>query len=182
MCDYEEYSRIDARENEIIRNILQKCEDKDIQIIANNDFFGEKVSPRLTKFRDAIKIARVEKRIEQMCIELKDLYKKRKYSMLINKINLISDDRIYFLDKKEQQVLAEKITDTFRECNYFIDDLFGDITIPQWELAHLMCSLAYHYSFFDQLIEYLLSIDYKDDRSAKQRYEYLIKDKLHHNK
>ena len=181
MCKYKEYSRIDEREDEIIHHVLQKCEEKDVNFLVGAGGYGEEINSRFEEFRKSLKKAQFEMLIKVICSELKRLYMCQKYPVIVNKLNLLSSDSTYFAYEKGQRVFADEVMDTFRDCNYFIEDLFGNISAPQWEVAHRICDLANEYGFSQEVVDFILSMDFNDDRSAKQRYEILLEKMSNHD-
>lgn len=175
MCQYKEYSHIDERENEIIHSVIQKCEEKDINSVVRIGGFGGEINYRFEEFRKTLKNAQVERLVQKICMELRQLHASKKYSVLIDKLNLISSDSTYFTSEKGHHFFVDEVMDTFRDCNYFIDDLYANICPPQWEIAHRMCDLANECCFTQGIIEFISSIDFNGDCSAKQRYEILLK-------
>ena len=78
-----------------------------------------------------------------------------------------------------KRFLVDDIFNTIKECNFFIDDLFGSISYSQWDVAHQMCELSNDYNFSDEVIDFINGMNFKDDQSAKERYDFLIQNKLH---
>jgi len=178
MCEYHMYSHIDDHEDEIIFNLLQKCDEKDIHRIADIHFVDEKENLRFVKFKNKFREKRLETLVSNMCSDLRILYSEKKYPVIMDKINAVSREDNYAIVKEGKRYLAEDILDTIKECNFFIDDLFGNISYSQWSLAHQICELSNDYNFSDQLREYINNMDFNADRSAQERYTYLIQKKL----
>ena len=129
-------------------------------------------------FIDNFNKIRTEKYISDTCDEFLKLYNERNYSALIEKINCLSREPVYSTVLDEKRILIPKIFKTIKKCNFFIDDLFETISEPQWTIAHQICDLSREYNFSNEVAEFINKIDYKDDQSARQRYSYLLKDKL----
>ena len=85
---------------------------------------------------------------------------------------------MYSIRENGKQVLDKDILDAINECNFFIDDLFGTISDPQWGVAHRICHLSVECNFANQIIEYINSLEFDNNQSAKDRYTYLLNDKL----
>ena len=179
MCEYHNYSQIDEREKEIILNLLKKCDEKDIHRIADINYPGEKENSRLIQFRNAFREARLEMFVSNLCSDLKNIYREKKYPVMIDRLNSISRNTIYSTVLEGKRFLVDDIFNTIKECNFFIDDLFGSISYPQWDVAHQMCELSNDYNFLDEVIDFINGINFKDDQSAKERYDFLIQNKLH---
>ncbi len=179
MCRYHMYSHIDEREKEIISNLLQKCDEKDIHRMVDISFADDKDNSRLIQFRETFMEIRIEMFVSKMCSDLKKLYKDKKYSAILDKLNSISRNNIYSTTEERRRILVNDILSTIEECNFFIDDLFGDISYSQWDVAHQICELSNEYSFSDKLIDFIKSINFKGDKSAEERYNFLLQNKFH---
>ncbi len=101
--------------------------------------------------------------------------------MIIDRLNTVSRNSIYSKVEEGKRFLVDDIFNTIKECNFFIDDLFGNISYSQWEVAHQICELSNDYNFSNEVIIFINDIDFKDDQSAKERYEFLIQNKLRSN-
>ena len=171
MCRYEEFSDIDNRENEIIENIIKKCDGGEMHFLLD---FPYNECQRFGDFRNKLRMAYDCEMVDQMINNLSDSYANKKYAQL--------HDLLYELDMKnvfaENDKLNDKITSSIKENNYFIEDLFGSMEWSQWEVAHKICELAMRYNFAEDVIAYIKSIDYTIDKSATDRYEFLLKNKL----
>lgn len=174
MCKYDKFSQIDERENEIILNLLQKCDEKDLYRISDLGFPDERDNKRFEQFRNKFRDENKKKHIATMCLELRNLHIEKKFSNLLDKLIAISRESIYSNREFGKHILDKDILDTIIECNFFIDDLFGTITDPQWGVAHRICDLSIEYDFSDKIIEYIKNLDFASDQSAKERYTILL--------
>lgn len=159
--------------------MLQKCDEKDIHRMVDIGFEDDKDNPRLIQFRKNFMEIRIEMFVSKMCADLKKLYKDKKYSAIVDKLNSISRNSIYSTIKEGKRFLLNDIFSTIKECNFFMDDLFGDISYSQWDVAHQICELSNEYSFSDELIDSIKSINFKGDKSAEERYNFLLQNKFH---
>ena len=100
---------------------------------------------------------------------------------MIDRLNSISRNTIYSKAVEGKRFLIDDIFNTIKGCNFFIDDLFGSISYPQWDVAHQMCELSNDYNFSDEVIDFINSMNFEDDKSAKERYDFLIQNKLRSN-
>lgn len=178
MCKYHTYSHIDEREKELIFNLLQKCDEKDIYMFSEIILDGEKEPPRLTQFRNAFVKTRLNLLISNMCSELDNLYKEKRYPVITDRLNTISRGNIYYNVNDGKYFLNENILVAIKECNFFIDDLFGNVSPSQWNVALQICDLSKQYNFSDELILFINDLDFKNDKSAEDRYTFLIQNKL----
>ena len=171
MCEYEELSGINDREDEIIENIVEKCVEKEIQFLLDYPFKG---CQRFADFRKKFKMAYEHNEIRKMAKKLDDSNVNRNYTELYECLCEI-DGKVVFAKNNS---LEKYIFDVFKSNNFFIDNLFGTIDPSQWDVALKVCELALRYGFYEDIIAYIKSIDYKNDKSARERYDYLIEKKL----
>ena len=75
-------------------------------------------------------------------------------------------------------MLKNSLELTVKSNKFFIENLFATIDIPQWEVAHKICEVAVRFGFAEDVATFIKSIDYKDDNSAKERYDFLLTKKL----
>lgn len=183
MCEYQSYSQIDLHEEKIIINLLKKCDEIEIYRIADESHPCEKESPRFTRFRKAFREARNKSLVSNMCFDLKSMYEEKEYHAIGDRLSSISRGRIYSkaedsTSEGSKRCLVDDIFNTIKECNFFLDDLLGSISYEQWDVALQMCDLSKEYNFSDKVIDFIKSIDFKGDQSTKERYDFLIQNKL----
>ena len=171
MCRYEEFSDIDNRENIIIKNIIKKCADREMHFLLD---FSYNECQRFNDFRKKLKIAYEREMVAQMINNLCDSYINKKYAKLYDYLYELQIKNIFVENNK----LNREIINNIKKNNYFIEDLFGTMEYSQWEIAHIICELAVQYNFDVELIAYIKSLDCTNDKSAAERYAFLLENKL----
>ena len=175
MCKYVQFSDIDNRENIIIDNILAKCEQKELYHLMDFPFVG---CNRFQMFCQKLTEEYNKKQINILVNSINDFYKNAEYSKLYNCLRDLGGSEIY----APQGNLDNYIKKAIESNNFFIDDLFATIDEAKWDVVLIMCDISKKYSFDDLVVNYIRTIDYKNDISAKERYEFLLKNKLESNK
>ena len=175
MCKYEKFSDINNREGVIIDNVLEKCEEKEIHYLIDLPFGG---CERYLSFSKKLKATYESKQISTMANNLNNSYRNGKYSELYDLLCDIERRSLFALNSN----LPEDVLNVIKSNKFFIENLFDTIDIPQWEVAHKICDVAVRFGFAADVAAYIESIDYKADVSAKERYEYLLNDKLNYRK
>ena len=178
MCWYSTISHIDEHESKIIHNCIQKCNNETLRKLDYWDFRLSEETARLRNFADSLFDAIRKKHISIMTFELKNLYKSKKYHLLLDKLVAVSNENLYSYSNDEKNFLRSDILDTIIECNFFIDDLFGTISYDQWGVAHRICEISIKYHFSDKVIEYIRGLDFNGNRSAKEKYDALLINKF----
>ena len=171
MCKYERFSDINNREDVIIENVLEKCEEKEIHYLIDLPFGG---CERYLSFSKKLKATYDSKQISTMANNLNDSHRNGKYSELYDLLCEIERRSLFALNSN----LPEDVLNVIKSNKFFIENLFATIDIPQWEVAHKICDVAVRFCFAEDVVAYIKSIDYKADISAKERYEYLLNNKL----
>jgi len=174
MCQYEELSDINCREDEIIDNILNKCNDKDVIFLLDYPYRG---CQRFVVFRERFKTAYKHNEIRKMIKNLKNSYVNKKYAELCDCLRELDRGAIFV----ENKGLNSEIVDIIKSNKFFIDDLSGTIEVSQWEAAHIICEIAVRYNFAEDVITFIRSKDYGTDQSTTERYMFLLKNKLSDN-
>ena len=129
---------------------------------------------RFSDFRKKFRIAYKRKVVDKMISDLDDSYVNKKYAKLYDLLNELEMKNVFV----ENDKLNEKIVNSIEENHYFIEDLFGTMELSHWKVAHKICELAVRYNLAENVIAYINSIDYTCDKSATDRYEFLLKNKL----
>ena len=155
----------------IIENVLEKCEEKEIHYLIDLPFGG---CERYLSFSKKLKATYDSKQISTMANNLNDSHRNGKYSELYDLLCEIERRSLFALNSN----LPEDVLNVIKSNKFFIENLFATIDIPQWEVAHKICDVAVRFCFAEDVVAYIKSIDYKADISAKERYEYLLNNKL----
>lgn len=171
MCQYESLSCINNREDEIINNLIEKCVETEIHFLLDYPFEG---CQRFADFRKKFTVAYEQNEIKKMINNLNDLYANKNYAKLYDWLGELARRAVF----SKNNTLDKEILAVIKANNFFIEDLFATIAPSQWEVAHKICELALRYGFYEDIIAYIKSIDYKNDKSAMERYDYLIEKKL----
>lgn len=171
MCQYEEFSNINNREDDIIENILVKCNEEEIYYIMDMPFGG---CERYISFSNKFKATYEKKQILKMVNNLNSSHLNGKYSELYDFLCEI-ERRVLFAVNNN---LHSDVLNVIKSNKFFIENLFDTIDIPQWQVAHKICEVAVRFGFAEDVATYIKSIDYKDDNSAKERYDFLLYNKL----
>ncbi len=171
MCKYEKFSDINNRENVIIENVLEKCEEKEIHYLIDLPFGG---CERYLSFSKKLKATYESKQISTMVNNLNNSHRNGKYSELYDLLCEIERRSLFALNNN----LPEDVLNVIKSNKFFIENLFATIDIPQWEVAHKICEVAVRFGFAEDVATFIKSIDYKDDNSAKERYDFLLTKKL----
>ena len=175
MCKYVQFSEIDKREDIIIDNILKKCDEKELYRLIDYPIIDDN---RFQRFCQKLKEEYNKKQINIQVNFINEFYKKAEYSKLYNCLRDLGGSEIY----APQGNLDNDIKKAIESNNFFIDDLFATIDEAKWDVVLIMCDISKKYSFADKVVNYIETIDYKNDISAKERYEFLLKNKLESNK
>ena len=176
MCNYSTLSCIDEREDQIILNLLQKCNKDDIYEFHDIYFDIKQDTPRIKQFKEAFNKAKTKIFIEKINSDLSSLYTQKKYPNIQDKLNTISNNEICWNNDSDKRLINQTILDTIRNCNFFIDNLFGDISFAQWSVANKICSLSKESNFSDEVISFINNLEFNGDKSAEERYTILLKD------
>lgn len=171
MCRYEKFSDIDNREDIIIENVLKKCEEREIHHLMDLPFGGCK---RYLAFSKKIKATYDSKQISTMVNNLNNSYLNGKYSELYDLLCEIERMSVFMVNNN----LHNDILSFIKLNNFFIENLFDTIEMAQWEVAHKICEVAVRFGFTEDVAAYIKSLDYEDDNSAKERYDFLLTKKL----
>lgn len=175
MCKYVQFSDIDKREDIIIDNILKKCDEKELYRLMDYPIVDDN---RFQRFCQKLKEEYNKKQINIQVNFINEFYKKAEYSKLYNCLRDLGGSEIY----APQGNLDNDIKKAIESNNFFIDDLFATIDEAKWDVVLIMCDISKKYSFADKVVNYIETIDYKNDISAKERYEFLLENKLKCNK
>ena len=168
MCLYEEFSRINDREDEIIENLVKKCVEGEMYVLM--DFpFNE--NQRFGTFKRKLKNAYKHKQITIMVDKLNNSYANSNFAELYDCLDEL-DRRAVF---SENHVLNSDILKTLKSNGYFIGDLFNTIDCALWQVACTICEIAVRYNFAEEVVTHIKSIDFRKDKSAKYRYDSLLK-------
>lgn len=171
MCRYENFSDINNREDEIIANLIAKGDGKGLCYIIDRPFGG---CERFISFSNKLKVAREKNQIEMMVQTINRAYKNKKYTVLYDSLCELARNPVF----TENKTLRNKVLDTIKFNNFFIEDLFGSIDSSQWDVALKICDISLYFGFADDIIAYIKTIDCKNDYSAKKRYDILLRDML----
>lgn len=171
MCRYEKFSDIDNREDVIIENLLEKGEEKEIHYLMELPFGGCK---RYLSFSKKMKSKYDSKQISTMVNNLNDSYRNGKYTEVYDFLGEIERMSLFAVNNN----LHNDILNAIKSNNFFIENLFDTIEMSQWEVAHKICEVAIRFGFTEDVAAYIESLDYEDDNSAKERYDYLLTKKL----
>lgn len=171
MCRYEKFSDIDNREDVIIENLLEKGEEKEIHYLMELSFGGCK---RYLSFSKKMKSKYDSKQISTMVNNLNDSYRNGKYTEVYDFLGEIERMSVFMVNNN----LNNDILNAIKSNNFFIENLFDTIEMSQWEVAHKICEVAIRFGFTEDVAAYIESLDYEDDNSAKERYDYLLTKKL----
>ena len=150
---------------------MKKCEEKEIHYFMELPFFGCK---RFLSFTKKLKTAYESKQISEMVNNLNNLHCNGKYSELYDLLCEIERRALFVVDNNLNNDILNCITSN----NFFIENLFGTIETSRWDVAHKICEVAVRYDFAEDVATYIKSIDYQDDSSAKERYDFLLTNKL----
>ena len=171
MCRYEKFSDIDNREDVIIENLLEKGEEKEIHYLMELSFGGCK---RYLSFSKKMKSKYDSKQISTMVNNLNDSYRNGKYTEVYDFLGEIERMSVFMVNNN----LNNDILNAIKSNNFFIENLFDTREMSQWEVAHKICEVAIRFGFTEDVAAYIESLDYEDDNSAKERYDYLLTKKL----
>lgn len=171
MCRYEKFSDIDNREDVIIENLLEKGEEKEIHYLMELPFGGCK---RYLSFSKKMKSKYDSKQISTMVNNLNDSYRNGKYTEVYDFLGEIERMSLFAVNNN----LHNDILNAIKSNNFFIENLFDTIEMSQWEVAHKICEVAVRFGFTEDVAAYIKSLDYEDDNSAKERYDFLLTKKL----
>ena len=171
MCRYEEFSDINNREDIIIENVLKKCEEREIHHLMDLPFGGCK---RYIAFSKKMKATYDSNQISSMVNNLHNSYLNGKYSELYDLLCEIERMSVFMVNNN----LNNDILNAIKSNNFFIENLFDTIEMSQWEVAHKICEVAIRFGFTEDVAAYIENLDYEDDNSAKERYDYLLTKKL----
>ena len=171
MCRYEDFSDMNNREDEIIANLIAKSDGKDLGYIIDRPFGG---CDRFISFSNKLKATRERNQIETMVKTLNTAYINKKYTVLYDSLCDLERTHVFTENKR----LRNEVLDIIKSNNFFIEDLFSTIDVSLWDVALKICEISVFFGFSDDVIAYIKTIDYKNDYSAKKRYDILLKDKL----
>ena len=168
MCLYEEFSRINDREDEIIENLLKKCVERELYVLMD---FPLNNNQRFVTFTGKVKNAYKQNKITIMVDRLNHSYANRKFAELCDCLTDLERKVIF----NENHVLNSDVLKTLKSNGYFIGDLFNTIDYALWQVACTICEIAVRYNFAEEVVTYIKSIDFSKDKSAEGRYMSLLK-------
>lgn len=176
MCDYPEFSSIDSKEEELIEFIVRNRRkyEKDVYHIINFlSVHDGKGKERRKKFSVKLNQRFKQAQLDELIANLKLFWEDEKYNKLVDCFGIVSTKTFCFNDDNPNEI-NEGILQSFKDNEYFITRLFGSINPSLWDIAHTITGYAVRYNFKDDLINFINSIDTKDDKSAKARYAVLL--------
>lgn len=129
---------------------------------------------RYLVFSKKMKATYDSNRISSMVNNLHNSYLNGKYSELYDLLCEIERMSVFMVNNN----FNNDILNAIKSNNFFIENLFDTIEMLQWEVAHKICEVAIRFGFTEDVAAYIESVDYEDDNSAKERYDYLLTKKL----
>ena len=175
MYRYDAYSNVKEYEDKIIEHIITQkdlIQDEINQIIAYVSF--EQEPNGFKNFCKKLEEKYYERLLAERINYLETLWKQNEFAKINSEFyDFIS--KSYCYKKGDYGSLSSQILDMFRKNDYFISGLLGNIQTSQWELAHRICDYALRYNFKNEVIEFISSLKFGDNGSAKERYEFLLK-------
>ena len=176
MYAYPEFSFIDEKEEEFLNYLVsnRKVYEQELyHLIHFLPIHSGKGQDGRKRFSLKLSKRLEDANLNDLITDLKEYWEKKRYNKLVDRLEDIRGKQFYLKDKNFNN-LKDEILKSFKDNDYFITRLLGNIHPSLWYIAHIITDYAIQYSFKEDVIEKIKSVDTKDDLSAKQRYSILL--------
>lgn len=177
MCDYPQFSSIDEKEEELINFLVENRHkyEKDVyHIIHFLSVHDGKEKARRIAISNKLKKRIEQSQLNELIADMKIFWDEKKYNKLVDCLGIVSTKQFCF-ENENPNKLKKEILQSFKDNEYFVTRLAGNIHPSLWNIAHTITNYANSYNFKDELIKQINDIKVNDDKSEQDRLDILLK-------